>query len=78
MPSNSLWTEDKLRNRVMTTGQSMAEMRGREREEGRKEEKEEAGEEEERKREGEGEGEESEEKNNFGYIIQGRLRRAVI
>lgn len=76
MPSNSLLTEDKLRNRVMTTGQSMAEMRGREREEGRKEEKEEAGEEEERKREGEGE--ESEEKNNFGYIIQGRLRRAVI
>lgn len=76
MPSNSLLTEDKLRNRVMTTGQSMAEMRGREREEGRKEEEEEAGEEEERKREGEGE--ESEEKNNFGYIIQGRLRRALI
>lgn len=76
MPSNSLLTEDKLRNRVMTTGQSMAEMRAREKEEGRKEEKEEAGEEEERKREGEGE--ECKEKNNFGYIIQGRLRRAVI
>lgn len=53
MPSNSLWTEDKLRNRVMTTGQSMVEMRARERAEGRKEEKKEAGEEEERKREGE-------------------------
>ena len=77
MPSNSLFSEDQLRNRVMTTGLSMAEMKAREREEGRKEEKKEVEKEEARKKEGEEE-EQCEEKNNSGYIIQDRLRCAVI